>query len=73
MVTPGADHEIDTNRLRHQYVVLSRTLQTFQRRWRDEYLTSLREKHRNQCANQNIYELKPNELVLLKIAELPRD
>ena len=39
----------------------------------DEYLTSLREKHNNVCANQNSYELKSGELVLLKIAELPRD
>ena len=72
--TPATDRdEIDTNRLRNQYVVLSNTLRTFQRRWRDEYLTSLREKHRNACANQNSYELKPGELVLLKIPELLRD
>ena len=72
VINPGVD-EIDTNRLRHQYVRISNVLQTFQRRWRDEYLTSLREKHQNVCANQNAYELKPGELVLLKIAELPRD
>ena len=72
--TPATDRdEIDTNRLRNQYVVLSNTLRTFQRRWRDEYLTSLREKHRNACANQNSYELIPGELVLLKIPELLRD
>ena len=72
--TPATDRdEIDTNRLRNQYVVLSNTLRMFQRRWRDEYLTSLREKHRNACANQNSYELKPGELVLLKIPELLRD
>ena len=65
--TPVTDRdEIDTNRLRNQYVILSNTLQTFQRRWRNEYLTSLHEKHRNECANQNSYELKPGELVLLK-------
>ena len=52
---------------------MSNTLRTFQRRWRDEYLTSLREKHKNACANQNSYELKPGELVLLKIPELLRD
>ena len=72
--TPATDRdEIDTNRLRNQYVILSNTLRTFQRRWRDEYLTSLREKYRNTCANQNSYELKPGELVLLKIHELLRD
>ena len=72
--TPATDRdEIDTNRLRNQYVVLSNTIRTFQRRWRDEYLTFLREKHRNVCANQNSYELKPGELVLLKIPELMRD
>ena len=72
--TPATDRdEIDTNRLRNQYVVLSNTLRTFQRQWRDEYLTSLREKHHNVCANQNSYELKPGELVLLKIPELLRD
>ena len=59
--------------MRNQYVILSSTLRTFQRRWRDEYLTYLREKHRNACANQNSYELKPGELVLLKIPELLRD
>ena len=43
--TPATDRdEIDNNRLRNQYVILSNTLRTFQRRWRDEYLTSLREK-----------------------------
>ena len=72
--TPATDRdEIDTHRLRNQYVVLSNTCQTFQRRWRDEYVASLREKHRNKCANQNSYELKPGELVLLKIPELLRD
>ena len=65
--TPATDRdEIDTNRLCNQYVVLSNTLRMFQRRWRDEYLTSLHEKHRNACANQNSYELKPGELVLFK-------
>ena len=74
LITPATDRdEIGTNRLRNQYFVLSNTLRTFQRRWRDEYLTSLREKHRNVCANQNSYELKPGELVLLKIPELLRD
>ena len=74
LITPTTDRDkIDTNRLRNQYVVLSNTLRTFQHRWRDEYLTSLREKHKNICANQNSYELKPGELVLLKIPELLRD
>ena len=44
--------EIDTNRLRNQYVVLSSTLRTFHRRWRDEYLTSLHEKQKCMCESE---------------------
>ena len=72
ITTPAGD-EMDTNRLRHQYVVLSNTLRSFSRRWRDEYLTSLREKHRNTCATDNNYEIKAGEIVLLKMHDLPRE
>ena len=72
--TPPSDNdEVDTNRLRHQYVLLSDVLRKLQRQWREEYLTSLLEKHTNVCANENNYELKPGELVLLKIPGLSRD
>ena len=41
-------------------------LDRFRKRWSEEYLTSLREKHAKHCANKPTHPLKPGSLVMVR-------
>ena len=45
---------------------LSQILESFQRRWSTEYLSALREKHNNRCAERPTYHIKPRHLIMVR-------
>ena len=46
------DSTTEAKELYHQYFLLSNALDRFRKRWSSKYLTSLREKHINHCAEK---------------------
>ena len=66
------DSDNESRELRHQYYLISNALDKFRRRWSSEYLTSLREKHLNLCAQRPTHHLKPDSLVMIKHENLHR-
>ena len=68
LLQPGdpLDEDYDAKATRAQYVVLSNALERFRKRWHNEYLLSLREKHYNQCAENPSHHLRVGQLVMVK-------
>ena len=68
LLQPNTDDDSTTEakELRHQYFLLSNALDRFRKRWSTEYLTSLREKHMNHCAENPTHRLKPDSLVMVR-------
>ena len=68
LLQPNTDDDSTTEvkELRHQYFLLSNALDRFRKRWSSEYLTSLREKHANHCAEKLTHHLKPGSLVMVR-------
>ena len=62
----------ETKELRHQYFLLSNALDRFKKRWSSKYLTSLREKHINHCAEKPTHHLKQCSLVMVRHENLHR-
>ena len=60
------DEDYNAKTTRAQYVVLSNALERFRKRWHNEYLLSLREKHYNQCAKNPSHHLRVGQLVMVK-------
>ena len=60
------DSTTEAKELRHQYFLLSKALERFQKCRSSEYLTSLREKHANHCAEEPTHHLKPGSLVMVR-------
>ena len=60
------DSTAEAKELRHQYFLTSNALDRFRKRWSQEYLASLREKHTNQCAKKPTHHLKPGILVMVR-------
>ena len=52
-------------RARHQYQLLQQAITLFKKRWRDEYLTSLRQCHHNGCRVESQHHLHLGALVIL--------
>ena len=52
-------------RARHQYQLLQQPITLFKKRWRDEYLTSLRQCHYNGCRVESQHHLHPGALAIL--------
>ena len=52
-------------RARYQYQLLQQAITLFKKRWRDEYLTSLRQRHYNGCRVESQHHLHPGVLVIL--------
>ena len=50
---------------RHQYQLLQQAITLFKKRWRDEYLTSLCQRHYNGCRVESQHHLHPGALVIL--------
>ena len=68
LLQPGdpLDEDYDARATRAQYIVLSNALECFRKRWHNEYLISLREKHYNQCAENPSHHLRVGQLVMVK-------
>ena len=68
LLQPGdpLDEDYDAKATRAQYIVLSNALEHFRKRWHNEYLISLREKHYNQCAENPSHHLRVGQLVMVK-------
>ena len=60
----------DAKEVRYQYVMLSNTLDRFQKRWSSEYLCTLSEKHNNRCATRPSHHLYPGSLVMVQKDDL---
>ena len=60
------DEDYDAKATRAQYTVLSTALERFRKRWHNEYLISLQEKHYNQCAENPSHHLRVGQLVMVK-------
>ena len=68
LLQPGdpLDEDYDAKATRAQYIVLSNALECFRKRWHNQYLISLREKHYNQCAENPSHHLRIGQLVMVK-------
>ena len=68
LLQPGdpLDEDYDLKTTRAQYVVLSNALEQFRKRWHNEYLLALREKHYNLCAENPSHHLRVGQLVMVK-------
>ena len=68
LLQPGdpLDEDYNVKATRAQYVVLSNALEQFRKRWHNEYLLVLREKHYNLCAENPSHHLRVGQLVMVK-------
>ena len=68
LLQPGdpLDEDYDAKTTRVQYIVLSNALEQFRKRWHNEYLLALREKHYNLCAENSSHHLRIGQLVMVK-------
>ena len=68
LLQPGdpLDKDYDAKATRVQYIVLSNALERFRKRWHNEYLISLREKHYSQFAENPSHHLRVGQLVMVK-------
>ena len=67
LLQPNTDDDstTETKELHHQYFLISNALDHFRKRWAEEYLTSLREKHET-CAERPTHHIKPGSLVMVR-------
>ena len=67
LLQPGdpLDEDHDARATRVQYELLSNALERFRKRWHNEYLLSLREKHYNRCAENPTHYLSVGKLVMV--------
>ena len=74
LLQPGDpfEEDLDTRETRNQYVLISNALERFRYRWNHEYLSSLREKHNNCCAENPTHHLAVGQLVMVKHENLRR-
>ena len=65
LLQPGdpLDEDHGARATRAQYELLSNALERFRKRWHNEYLLSLREKHYNRCAENPTHHLSVGKLV----------
>ena len=68
LLQPGdpLDEDYDARATRAQYELLSNALERFRKRWHNEYLLSLREKHYNRCAENPTHHLSVGKLVMVR-------
>ena len=68
LLQPGdpLDGDHDARATRAQYELLSNALECFRKRWHNEYLLSLREKHYNRCAKNPTHHLSVGKLVMVR-------
>ena len=68
LLQPGdpLDEDRDARATRAQYELLSNALERFRKRWHNEYLLSLREKHYSRCAENLTHHLSVGKLVMVR-------
>ena len=68
LLQPGDpfDEDYDARATRVQYVLLSNALERFWKRWHNEYLLSLREKHYNRCEENPTHHLSVGMLIMVR-------
>ena len=68
LLQPGdpLDEDHDARATRAQYELLSNALERFRKRWHNEYLLSLREKHYNRCAENPTHHYSVGKLVMVR-------
>ena len=68
LLQPGdpLDGDHDARATRAQYELLSNALERFRKRWHNEYLLSLREKHYNRCVENPTHHLSVGKLVMVR-------
>ena len=68
LLQPNTDDDSTTEakELRHRYFIISNALDRFRKRWSEEHLTSLREKHANRCAEKSTHPLMPGSLITVR-------
>ena len=68
LLQPGdpLDGDHDARGTRAQYELLSNALERVRKRWHNEYLLSLREKHYNRCADNPSHHLSVGKLVMVR-------
>ena len=68
LLQPGdpLDEDPGARATRAQYELLSNALERFRKRWHNEYLLSLREKHYNRCAENPTHHLSVGKLVMVR-------
>ena len=67
LLQPGdpLDEDPDARATQAQYELLSNALECFRKRWHNEYLLSLRDKHYNRCAENPTHHLSVGKLVMV--------
>ena len=68
LLQPGdpLDGNHDARATRAQYELLSNAIERFRKRWHNEYLLALREKHYNRCAENPTHHLSVGKLVMVR-------
>ena len=61
-----AEINFEAKAAQQQYELVSQALDHFKRRWNSGYLTALREKHNNRCADKPTHHLEPGCLVMVR-------
>ena len=61
-----AEINFEAKAAQQQYELVSQALDHFKRRWNSGYLTALREKHNNHCADKPTHHLEPGCLVMVR-------
>ena len=64
--------KMDNRQLRNQYYMLSTSLNCFHKNWEQEYLTALREQHKNIYPLSNRQHMIPGDLVTARVREAPQ-
>ena len=69
---PDDNSYYEAKAARHQYYLISSTLDHFRQRWVNEYFTALLVKHLNCCADNPNHHIKIGTLIMVRQSDLHR-